>query len=191
MDTEIRVSTESRPWRRKFSRRSYRDLNPGPFSHESGALTTELSPSPLGLQLPWDKILTRLGWVKPVTATDRMLTCLAALRVDHEIYTDSKPSPAFLLFYFLLIFNLLCIVALLGRGGWVGVVCTFWYECPLVVFSCCEHTKFCVEVFYALYINFHSFIHPTVYNPSQLLVYKVHRHKIKHWNVLNWCIKSL
>ena len=39
---EIRVSTESRPWRRKFSR-SCRDLNPGPFSHESGALTTELS----------------------------------------------------------------------------------------------------------------------------------------------------
>ena len=46
MDTEIRVSTESRPWRRKFSRRSYRDLNPGPFSPESCAITTELSPSP-------------------------------------------------------------------------------------------------------------------------------------------------
>ena len=46
-DTEIRVSTESRPWRRKFSRRSCRDLNPGPSSHESGALTTELSPSPI------------------------------------------------------------------------------------------------------------------------------------------------
>jgi len=44
MDTEIRVSTESRPWRRKFSRRSSRDLNPRPFNHESGALTTELSP---------------------------------------------------------------------------------------------------------------------------------------------------
>ena len=46
MDTDIRVSTESRPWRRKFSHHSCRDLNPGPFSHESGALTTELSPSP-------------------------------------------------------------------------------------------------------------------------------------------------
>ena len=23
----------------------------------------------------------------------------------------------------------------------------------------CEHARFCVEVFYALYINFHSFIH--------------------------------
>ena len=43
-DTEIRVSTESRPWRRKFSRRSSRDSNPRPFNHESGALTTELSP---------------------------------------------------------------------------------------------------------------------------------------------------
>ena len=31
-------------WRRKFSRRSCRDSNPRPFNHESGALTTELSP---------------------------------------------------------------------------------------------------------------------------------------------------
>ena len=46
-DTEIRVSTESRPWRRKFSRRSCRDSNPRPFNHESGALTTELSPLPV------------------------------------------------------------------------------------------------------------------------------------------------
>ena len=42
-DTEIRVSTESRPCRRHFSRRSCRDSNPRPFNHESGALTTELS----------------------------------------------------------------------------------------------------------------------------------------------------
>ena len=37
--------TESRPWRRKFSRRSSRDSNPRPFNH-GGALTTEL-PRPL------------------------------------------------------------------------------------------------------------------------------------------------
>jgi len=43
-DTEIRVSTESRPWRRKVSRRSCRDSNPRPFNHESGALAAELSP---------------------------------------------------------------------------------------------------------------------------------------------------
>ena len=30
----------------KFSRRSCRDSNPRPFSHESGTLTTELSPPP-------------------------------------------------------------------------------------------------------------------------------------------------
>ena len=35
---EIRVSTESRPCRRKFSRRSCRDSNPRLFSHEPGAL---------------------------------------------------------------------------------------------------------------------------------------------------------
>ena len=42
MDTEIRVSTESWPWRRKFSRRSCWDSNRGPFDHESDALITEL-----------------------------------------------------------------------------------------------------------------------------------------------------
>ena len=62
----------------------------------------------------------------------------------------------------------------MGRGGWVGAVCTFWYECPLVVLACkslhvctvciwrCEHARFCVEVFHALYINFHSFIHSRI-----------------------------
>ena len=41
-----KVSTNSWPWRRKFSRRSCRDSNPRPFNHESGALTTEK-------ELPW------------------------------------------------------------------------------------------------------------------------------------------
>ena len=45
-NTEIRVSRES--WR-KFSCRSCRDSNQRPFNHESGALTTELSPLPLVL----------------------------------------------------------------------------------------------------------------------------------------------
>ena len=39
-------STESWPWRRKFSCRSCGDSNPGPFDQESDALTTELSPLP-------------------------------------------------------------------------------------------------------------------------------------------------
>ena len=66
----------------------------------------------------------------------------------------------------------------LGRrrvGRWKGehwfVPFTFWCECPLVVLACeslhvctvciwrCEHARFCVDVFYTLYINFHSFIH--------------------------------
>ena len=59
-DTEIIVSTKSRPWRRKFSRRSSRDSNPRPFNHESGALTIELSP-PL------------LKMFKMVTITDRSI----------------------------------------------------------------------------------------------------------------------
>ena len=56
-DTEIRVSTESRPWRRKFSRRSSRDSNARPFNHESGALTTELSPPPKGKGPEEEKVI--------------------------------------------------------------------------------------------------------------------------------------
>ena len=47
MDTKITVSTESLPWRIFLFRRSGRDLNPQPFNHKSGALTTELSHSPV------------------------------------------------------------------------------------------------------------------------------------------------
>ena len=59
----------------------------------------------------------------------------------------------------------------MGRGGWVGAVCTFWYECPSVVLACeslhvctvciwrCEHTKFCAEVFQLCAIYKFSFIH--------------------------------
>ena len=42
------VCTESWPLRRNFSQRSCGDWNLWPFSHESGALTTELSPLPSG-----------------------------------------------------------------------------------------------------------------------------------------------
>ena len=57
---------------------------------------------------------------------------------------------------------------------WVGAVCTFWYECPVVVLACeslhvctaciwhCEHARFCVEVFLCAIYNFHSFIYVVV-----------------------------
>ena len=43
-DTKMTVSTESEPRRRKLCRRVCRDSNPRPFSHESCALTTEVTP---------------------------------------------------------------------------------------------------------------------------------------------------
>ena len=55
------------------------------------------------------------------------------------------------------------------RGGWVGAVPTFWYDCPVVVLACgslhacsvgiwcisvcvwrCELARFRAEIFYAL-----------------------------------------
>ena len=59
-----------------------------------------------------------------------------------------------------------------GKGGWVGAVCTFWYECPMVAFSlrrlACMHCVYlalwtCKVLgwsFFMRYIyNFHSFVH--------------------------------
>ena len=42
------LSAQKFEWRRKFSRRSCPESNPRPSDHESGALTTELSPTPDG-----------------------------------------------------------------------------------------------------------------------------------------------
>ena len=42
-----KISTENRPWRRKFCRHSCGDSNPRPFNRGSGALTTDLSPPQL------------------------------------------------------------------------------------------------------------------------------------------------
>ena len=82
-DTEIRVSTESRPWRRKFSRRSGRDSNPQPFSHESGALTTELSPAPsLRPQKPCGLLGTGKGVVVVVGGGGSELRSCVKVEVD-------------------------------------------------------------------------------------------------------------
>ena len=79
MDTEIRVSTESRPWRRKLSRHSSRDSNPWPFNHESGALTTELSPPPTLSQ--WrhcPSSMIQAGVLTPLTFARHRLSPLVA-----------------------------------------------------------------------------------------------------------------
>ena len=49
----IKVSTQSRHWRRKFSRRSCRDSNSQPFDHESRALTNKLSQLHTGKIIIW------------------------------------------------------------------------------------------------------------------------------------------
>ena len=67
--TKIRVSIESRPWRRKFSHCFCRDSNLRPFSHESGALTTELSPpwggnSSVGRSSDWKAEVQYWCWLE-------------------------------------------------------------------------------------------------------------------------------
>ena len=68
------VSTESQPWRRKFSHCSCRDSNPWHCNHESGALTTELSPPP-----------GRGGWRKDVVNWSSQLELKVKLKTSPEL----------------------------------------------------------------------------------------------------------
>ena len=86
-DTEIRASTESRPWRRKFSRRSSRDSNPRPFNHESGALTTELSPPLFETVLP--------GEVTSTTYTPPIASVHASMRANRPFRLSPYRVSAF------------------------------------------------------------------------------------------------
>ena len=57
-----KVITDSWPCRRKFSRPSCMDSNQRPFNHESGVLTTELSPLPTTGALTTE-LSTFIWWV--------------------------------------------------------------------------------------------------------------------------------
>ena len=78
MDTEIRVSTESWPWRTKFSHHSCGDLNLGPFDHESNTLTTELSPflESLVRWLQWCLKILCWGLNKPCSTNPPLHSCV-------------------------------------------------------------------------------------------------------------------
>ena len=102
MDTEIQVRTESWPWRRKFSHCSCRDLNPRPFSDESGALTTELSLlSGCFLKCLFRKSyqissVTLCLWVEVEQTGEGLLCRIRQTRegsVEHGISSDSSVSP--------------------------------------------------------------------------------------------------
>ena len=88
---KITVSTESWPWRRKFSRRSCRDSNPRPFNHESGALTTDLSRSPFAWH-HWQNsfpftCVTSLTEPSPFTCvTSFPFTCMTSLTELSPVY---------------------------------------------------------------------------------------------------------
>ena len=110
--------------------------------------------------LAWTMLVCVLSEVDVAVITVCVCVCLSfsVIIICNSVY--------FYFFYILL----LCVVPLSGRGGWVGAVCTFWYGCPLAVSACkslhvctvciwcCEHARFCVEVFMR-YIYTFSFIH--------------------------------
>ena len=67
------VCTGSWPWRRKFSRRSCRDSNPGrPFNHESDSLAAELSP--LAGPAFQSRVRRSNRWAIPVTRAGLSIT---------------------------------------------------------------------------------------------------------------------
>ena len=79
-DTEIRVSTESRPWRRKFSRRSSRDSNPRPYiyiaSPSADTATSDNQRSP-----------------DVVADSSRELAVQSPRHTPFETWTGSTPTP--------------------------------------------------------------------------------------------------
>ena len=92
MDTEIKVSTECWPWRRKFSHCSCWDLNLWPFDHEFDVLTTELSPlpspaemTPLWLEIAYLSCRPPHCWSPVNFSNDTPLTweCLPELQDSH------------------------------------------------------------------------------------------------------------
>ena len=100
-DTEIRVSTESRPWRRKLSRRSSRDSNPRPFNHESGALTSEVRRSQilyclLTVIVPGFRAVKHRKQLQPIR-TSQIITGAKTLKSDRHDWLSKgrvrrKPS---------------------------------------------------------------------------------------------------
>ena len=52
----------------------------------------------------------------------------------------------------------------------VVLACESLHVCTVCIWRC-EHARFCVEVFYALYINFHSSIHS--FAGCMLIVYNI------------------
>ena len=90
----------SRPWRRKFSRRSSRDSNPRPFNHESGALTTELSPPPSNL-LSWCftflvllRPVNRYGYIRAMAVSEtRTNRIFSAPPLCSVFYNNPTPRP--------------------------------------------------------------------------------------------------
>ena len=77
-DTEIKVSTESRPRRRKIFPAAPAGILTRPFNHESGALTTELSP------------LTRVSASDSKTITDLMsaLTRVTGVTTARDLFSS-------------------------------------------------------------------------------------------------------
>ena len=91
-DAKIRVSTESWPWRSKFSCHSCQDSNPWPFDHESGTATTELSWLPRAIRVR--QVLQSFGCLvsqPPISLPDQLLTNYAVdidlMQLQGIIYT--------------------------------------------------------------------------------------------------------
>ena len=107
-DTEMRVSTESWPWRKKFSHFSSRDSNPGLFNHESRALTTELMPTPPFLRLTLNLISVWNRVSLSVQNTQVLLWCEMWLNVHDKGPVWRKQCPGTKSASGLVSFHLLC-----------------------------------------------------------------------------------
>ena len=103
MDTKIRVSTESWPWRRKFAHSSCGDLNPGPTDHKSD--TTEL------FQLPTHRLVVMVtvvvltvcqavpGLLAQVSVSPSSFSLSVSLSKTNTLSLCACVSPSFSLYF--------------------------------------------------------------------------------------------
>ena len=68
---------------------------------------------------------------------------------------------------------------------WQFLACESLHVCTVSIWRC-ERARFCVEVFYALYINIHSFIDSFIHSFIHIIIYmSLRRRRTRSVHVLN------
>ena len=149
-DTEIRVSTESWPSRTKFSLCSCQDSHLPPFNHESGTLTTKLSPLSYLLGCRYHHKMCAHEKLFSCTCTVYFRPCTGTSRLPlshRQHHNRPKPTPAIKKGWHWLWQRYQCVCVCVCMSVCVCVcLCECVRECVCVCVSVCVCVCECVCV---------------------------------------------